>query len=126
MSVWVSNRWVFSPLSLRCARTRSLVIATTILPLLASSRPSVAQTAAAVAAAEPLFIAGTEPGVRPPWAPRITVFQKNEEWYRRALTRISPPYPPSLRFLEDQGAWYTPFTHPGMTAPYDIRHWHGP
>ncbi|OYX43944.1 MAG: hypothetical protein B7Z02_07110 [Rhodobacterales bacterium 32-67-9] len=26
-----------------------------------------------------------------------------------------------LKFLEDQGAWYTPFTRPGMTGPYKIR-----
>jgi hypothetical protein len=82
--------------------------------------------AAAAAAPEPPFIVGLEPSVRPPWAPRITVVQKSDEWYRRALTGISTPYPPSLRFLEDQGAWWTPFTHPGMTAPYDIRDWHGP
>lgn len=43
----------------------------------------------------------------------------------RALTGGEPPYPASLRFLEDQGAWHTPFTHPGMTGPYDIRRWHG-
>jgi len=125
MSVIASGRRVFLPLSLRCALTWGLVIATTALPLV-SSRPSAAQTAVAEAAPGPPFIAGTEPSVRPPWAPRIMVFQKTEEWYRVALTGISPPYPPSLRFLEDQGPWYTPFTHPGMTAPYDIRHWHGP
>ena len=27
-------------------------------------------------------------------------------------------------FLEDQGNWYTPFNHPGMTGRYDIRGWH--
>lgn len=43
----------------------------------------------------------------------------------RALTGVEPPYPASLRFLEDQGAWHTPFIHPGMTGPYDIRRWHG-
>jgi hypothetical protein len=125
MSVLVSNRRVFPPLSLRSALTRGLVIATAILPLLGSSRPSAAQTAAAPAEPEPPFIVGLEPSVRPTWAPRITVFQKNEEWYRHALTGVSTPYPPSLRFLEDQGAWWTPFTHPGMTVPYDLRGWHG-
>ena len=37
---------------------------------------------------------------------------------------IEPPYPESLRFLNDQGGWYTPFIAPGMTGPYDIRGWH--
>jgi hypothetical protein len=108
------------------ALPRSRVIAMAILALLVSSGSSVAQMVATVAAPEPPFIVGTEPSVRPPWAPRIRVFQKDAEWYRRALTGILPPYPSSLRFLEDQGPWYTPFTHPGMTSPYDIRNWHGP
>jgi hypothetical protein len=37
---------------------------------------------------------------------------------------VSQPYPASLRFLEDQGNWYTPFNRPGMLPPYDIRGWH--
>ena len=50
--------------------------------------------------------------------------ERIEQWYQRALTGVAPPYPSSLRFLEDQGEWYTPFNHPGMTGPYDIRRWH--
>jgi hypothetical protein len=73
---------------------------------------------------DPLFIAGLTPDRRPQLAPLVTVFEKNREWYRRALTGISAPYPQSLRFLEDQGAWDTPFDHAGMTRPYDIRNWH--
>lgn len=69
-------------------------------------------------------IAGVRPWERPAGAPVITEFKKGPEWYQRALTGISKPYPASLRFLEDQGAWYTPFNHPGMPAPYDIRGWH--
>jgi len=37
---------------------------------------------------------------------------------------LQPPYPSNFRFLEDQQAWYTPFTQPGMTGAYDIRGWH--
>lgn len=70
------------------------------------------------------YIAGTDPSERPPEAPVITAFAKSGDWYRMALTGISEPYPASLGFLEDQGAWFTPFIHPGMTPPYDIRGWH--
>ncbi len=67
------------------------------------------------------FIAGVEPYRRPAGAPVLRELDRGPEWYERALRGISQPYPASLRFLEDQGAWYTPFIHPGMTAPYDIR-----
>lgn len=69
-------------------------------------------------------IAGTQPSERPAGAPVIREVQKPEGWYTRALTGISQPYPPSLRFLEDQGNWHTPFNHPGMPIPYDIRGWY--
>jgi hypothetical protein len=70
-------------------------------------------------------IAGTQPSERPVGAPVIREVRKPEGWYGRALTGISEPYPASLRFLEDQGNWYTPFNHPGMRGRYDIRHWYG-
>jgi hypothetical protein len=69
-------------------------------------------------------IAGTQPWERPAGAPVIREVQKPAGWFTRALTGISQPYPPSLRFLEDQGNWYTPFNRPGMLSPYDIRGWH--
>lgn len=69
-------------------------------------------------------MAGLAPGQRPAGAPVVTGYFKDGDWYRRALTGIERPYPSSLRFLEDQEAWYTPFTHPGMTGRYDIRQWH--
>lgn len=82
----------------------------------------------AVAAADVLadeYIAGTAPSLRPAGAPVLITFAKDAAWYRTALTGIeAPPYPYSLRFLEDQGAWYTPFNRPGLTGPYDIRNWH--
>lgn len=70
------------------------------------------------------FIAGLNPAERPAGAPVITEFIKDGDWYARALRGVSPPYPESLRFLEDQGAWFNPFIWPGMTGPYDIREWH--
>ncbi len=72
----------------------------------------------------PLGVAGTQPDQRPAAAPVIEQFTKGQAWYQQALTGITQPYPASLRFLEDQGAWYTPFNQPGMTGPYDIRGWH--
>jgi len=80
----------------------------------------------AVAAGE-YPIAGTTPDHRPEGAPVIHEVVKDEAWYDHALRGVEQPYPPSvLRFLEDQGDWYTPFTRPGMTGRYDIRGWHGP
>jgi hypothetical protein len=71
------------------------------------------------------FIAGETPDVRPALAPVLTTHTQGDNWYCRALSGISQPYPASLRFLEDQGAWYTPFIVPGMTGRYDLRNWHG-
>ena len=79
---------------------------------------------AAAALADSYPIAGVDPAQRPAGAPVITEFPKDAAWYQQALTGIAEPYPGSLRFLEDQGAWYTPFNRPGMPPPYDIRGWH--
>lgn len=69
-------------------------------------------------------VSGVQPDRRPADAPVVTGMAKDARWYRQALTGVDEPYPASLRFLEDQGAWYTPFTRPGMTGPYDLRGWH--
>ena len=69
-------------------------------------------------------IAGLHPQQRPEGAPVIVEVQKPPGWYGQALTGVSQPYPQSLRFLEDQGNWHTPFNHPGMTGRYDVRGWY--
>jgi len=69
-------------------------------------------------------IAGVDPSQRPVGAPVIETVVKPAGWYTTALTGISQPYPQSLRFLEDQGNWYTPFNEPGMAPRYDIRGWY--
>ena len=69
-------------------------------------------------------VAGVNPAERPAGAPILTEFNKDRAWYDQALRGISRPYPASLRFLEYQGAWHTPFNRPGMPPPYDIRGWH--
>ncbi|MEZ5538314.1 MAG: hypothetical protein R3F02_22130 [Thiolinea sp.] len=79
-----------------------------------------------VHADDQFYIAGTIPYERPAGAPVINEFNKNGNWYSTALWGVEKPYPYSLRFLEDQGQWHTPFNHPGMTSRYDIRHWHQP
>jgi hypothetical protein len=73
---------------------------------------------------EGVYIAGLKPDQRPEDAPLITEASKDHAWYAKALTGISQPFPNSLRFLDDQGNWYTPFNRPGMTGRYDIRGWH--
>ncbi len=67
------------------------------------------------------FIAGAQPDRRPESAPKIRHFEKPADWYDQALKGIKQPYPYSLKFLEDQGSWYTPFNRPNTTGPYDIR-----
>lgn len=47
------------------------------------------------------------------------------DWWLTALHGVDKPTPASLAWLKDQGAWYTPFNHPGMAGPYDLRGWHG-
>ena len=71
-------------------------------------------------------IDGLAPDRRPADAPAIHGLTKDAAWYSQALRGVEPPFPVSLRFLEDQGAWFTPFSRPGMTGPYDIRRWHVP
>ncbi len=69
-------------------------------------------------------VAGLKPDQRPAGAPVISFMQKDAAWYSRALSGVSKPYPPSLWFLDNQGAWFNPFQHPGMLPPYDIRSRH--
>ncbi len=69
-------------------------------------------------------VAGVEPWHRPTGAPEITRVHHDAKWYAHALHGVSQPYPASLRFLENQGNWYTPFNRPGMLPPYDIRGWY--
>jgi len=76
-----------------------------------------------VAFAEEGLIAGVDPSQRPVAAPAITTVDHPGAWYTTSLLGVSQPYPNSLRFLEDQGNWYTPFNHPGMPGRYDIRGW---
>jgi hypothetical protein len=83
--------------------------------------PVLAQTGATATG----FVGGTTPDRRPEGAPRVTSFTKSKAWWTKARRGITKPYPKDLEFLEAQGAWFTPFDHPGMRGPYDIRGLHG-
>ncbi|WP_309293591.1 hypothetical protein [Azonexus sp.] len=75
------------------------------------------------AVSAPVFVAGTAPDRRRADVPMIKVAPPLDE--QRALHGVDQPYPALLlSMLRDQGAWYTPFTQPGMTDPYDIRSHH--
>lgn len=78
----------------------------------------------APAAAAATTVAGLAPFERPEGAPVVTEFRPSPEWRAKALQGVSAPIPPSLKFLDDQGAWYSPFLQPGMPGRYDIRGWH--
>ncbi len=97
-------------------------------PSAKKSPPATQQSAAADRlAAEPadaIYVSGSSPSERPANAPVLGHREKDGKWYARALTGIAPPYPSSMKFLEDQGNWYTPFSRRGMAGPYDIRGWH--
>ncbi len=67
-------------------------------------------------------VAGLAPYRRPASAPTLTVNPVFDA--KQALHGVSSPIPESLKFLNDQGAWFNPFTRPGMTGPYDLRGWH--
>jgi hypothetical protein len=70
------------------------------------------------------YVAGSAPHQRPAGAPVIKTFNASAEWRKAALTGVSEPLPPSLKFLDSQGAWYTPFDQRGMPGYYDLRGMH--
>ena len=72
-------------------------------------------------------IAGLTPYARQVNAPVIKEFARTDTQRSAALRGVSQPYPDSITsFLDHQGAWYTPFTQPGMSGPYDLRGRHAP
>lgn len=67
-------------------------------------------------------VAGFAPSQRPVNAPVLKTTSVSNAG--KALHGVSSPIPESLKFLDHQGNWYTPYTHPGMPGPYDLRGWH--
>lgn len=76
----------------------------------------------ATAAGDPVAAASRQQ--RPAGAPTIKHVSHDAAWRAQALRGVSQPLPVGLNFLNDQGAWYTPFDRPGMPAPYDPRGLH--
>lgn len=68
-------------------------------------------------------MAGLTPDRRPEGAPTVKEFRKDQKWSENFYRGISRPFPPHIDEAS-QGGWYTPFNHPGMIGPYDIRRWH--
>lgn len=88
---------------------------------------ALASAAGAADEAAPYPVAGLTPWQRPAGAPVIQVHSLSTEAAEQALQGVSKPVPASVTaFMKDQGAWFNPFTRPGMTGPYDIRGWHKP
>jgi hypothetical protein len=82
---------------------------------------------AAATDAAPRFVAGLAPWQHPAAAPAIKEFAPGDAWRTAALRGVDTPVPDTIaRFLDSQGAWYTPFTRPGMPGPYDLRGMHAP
>ena len=74
--------------------------------------------ACAATAAE---VAGMAPARRPDAAPRIR--EVAPERQQRMQVGL-PEKLDGLRFMRDQGNWYTPFDRRGMPPPYDLRGMH--
>lgn len=68
-------------------------------------------------------VAGLSPWERPVGAPVVSKFEQTPQWRAKALRGVSEPAT-GTDFLKDQGAWFTPFIHPGMPGYYDIRGLH--
>jgi len=77
----------------------------------------------AVASAQVTEVAGLRPDQRPAGAPVVERFEQSEAWKAQALKGVGEPRT-GVGFLNDQGAWYTPFNRPNMPGRYDIRQLH--
>lgn len=74
--------------------------------------------ACAATAAE---VVGMAPDRRPGAAPRLRIVAPERQ---QQMQVGLPEKLDGLRFIRDQGNWYTPFDRPGMPPPYDLRGWH--
>lgn len=70
------------------------------------------------------FIAGSAPYHRPTGAPTMPAPDGGEARLARLARGVEAPIPDGVARLNVPGRWFTPFEHPGMTAPYDLRGWH--
>lgn len=77
-----------------------------------------------VIGAEAAPIAGLAPYERPVGAPLVKNVNRTPEWRAKVTHGVIQPLPAGLGFVNDQGAWYSPFAQPGIPGYYDIRGWH--
>jgi hypothetical protein len=95
--------------------------------LLVGSALALAHAAVGIAGDNPpagRYLAGSAPFQRPADAPVIKSRNVTPEMRAHALRGVVEPVPASLKFLNDQGAWYTPFDQAGMPGYYDLRQLH--
>lgn len=71
-------------------------------------------------------IAGLAPDRRPAQAPTVSSAPVSPALKAQRLHGVVPPWPANVEHMAEQGHWYSPFFHPGMTGPYDLRGWHRP
>lgn len=79
---------------------------------------NLAPPAIAAETVAPYPVAGLTPHERPQGAPSL-----RDDGHAKPVARphwIPSPPPPGLGFIEKPGAWYSPFFHPGVPAPYDV------
>lgn len=114
---------MYPPLLPRRLR-RGAPLATPLLATLLASFLAIVPSSLLQAAETTPLVAGLTPYERPAGAPAIRTLARASEWTRQATRGIAAPLPSGLKFVADQGAWYTPFTEPGMPGYYDIRNLH--
>ena len=69
--------------------------------------------------------AGLLPDQRPKGAPVIKEMIHQDQLRERLVQGIEGAVPEGIqKWIKDQGAWFTPFSHPGMYGRYDLRGWH--
>ena len=91
----------------------SLTLATSLLPGMFSAAYG-AET----------YVAGFRPDMRPAGYPVVVRFEGLEGWKEQAVRGLGQPVV-GVKFLDDQGAWYTPFNRANLLGRYDLRGLHG-
>jgi len=79
---------------------------------------------AGVAAQETAAIAGFRPYERPVGYPVVVRYEGLDRWKEQAVRGLGQPVV-GLKFMDDQGAWYTPFNRANLLGRYDLRGLHG-
>lgn len=70
------------------------------------------------------FVAGFRPYERPVGYPVVVGYEGLDRWKEQAVRGLGQPVV-GLKFMDDQGAWYTPFNRANLLGRYDLRGLHG-